>query len=397
MPEQINPQLSLQDHFKNLKSAIREQINALNSPPDDRLSFIENLKNKYKTRPIQLQPPTPSTSTIKNVPRRLLENTWVEKVFEIKVTIPYKGDKELFNCKPVPYDRVFTRHRHILYKDIIVVYVEIAEETAQKYEQELNAFVTEISKNLERINNQAELFNDDLYDFIDGLLRNKETELNKQIAFRRQIGLNINPRSNEFLTPSPVKRKAVPLPSAERINGITIPVLESKVYNDIREVLYHAGQAMERKPSLYLGKHEEDLRDIFLLFLETRYESTTGSGEAFNKKGKTDILLKYAGDGTNVFVAECKIWKGQKKLFEAIDQLLGYLTWRDTKTALMIFVKQPDFSKAIEVVSLFVNRHPNFKRFVGATHPTSFAYEMSLTGDSSSSIWIEFMLFHFPG
>src|SRR6202000_126626 len=110
--------------------------------------------------------------------------------------------------------------------------------------------------------------NDDLYDFIDGLLRNRESDLNKQMAFMEQIGLKINPRSDEFLTPSPIVRKAVPLPSSERVNGITIPVLESKVYNDIREVLYHVGQAIERKPSLYRGKHEEDLRDIFLLFLE---------------------------------------------------------------------------------------------------------------------------------
>jgi len=76
--------------------------------------------------------------------------------------------------------------------------------------------------------------------------------------------------------------------------------------------------------------------------------------------------------------------------------LLGYLTWQDTKTALMIFVKNPDFSKTLQVISLFVNRHPQFKRFVGNTHNTSFAYEMALPGDPGSSIWMEFMLFHFP-
>lgn len=396
MPDQINPQISLQDHCKSLKLAIRGRIDTLNVPPENRQSFIDKLKLSYQIRLVQLQQPSASASTMKNVPRRLFENKWIEKVFEIKVTIPYRGDKELFNCKPVPYDRVFIQHKHVLYADIIVVYLEIAEETVQQYERELTAFITEISKNLERINNQAELFNDELYDFIDGLLKNKETELNKQITFRKEIGLNVNQKSADFLTPSPVRRKAVPIPSAERIDGITIPVLKSNVYNDIREVLYYVGQAMERKPSLYVGKREEDLRDIFLLFLETRYESTTGSGEAFNKRGKTDILLKYAADGTNIFVAECKIWKGQKSLFRAIDQLMGYLTCRDTKTALMLFVKQPDFSKAIEVVSLFVNRHPNFKRFVSTTHPTSFAYEMSLTGDPNSSVWMEFMLFHFP-
>ena len=75
---------------------------------------------------------------------------------------------------------------------------------------------------------------------------------------------------------------------------------------------------MERKPSLYRGKEEEDLRDQFLLFLETRYAATTGTSETFNKAGKTDILLKYE-DGTNLFVAECKWWKGEREFHAAIN------------------------------------------------------------------------------
>ncbi|MGN6395831.1 MAG: hypothetical protein ACTHMI_09720 [Mucilaginibacter sp.] len=256
--------------------------------------------------------------------------------------------------------------------------------------------MAEVTKNLERTNTQTEFYNDELPGFINQLLKEKEAMFNNEASFLEKIGVKINPRSDEFMIPSPVKRKAVPLPSAERINGATSPYLESKVYNDIREVLYHVGQAMERNPSLYLGKKEEALRDIFLLFLETRYESTTGTGEAFNRKGKTDILLKYAVDGCNVFVAECKFWKGPKELFKAIDQLLGYLTWRDSKTALMIFVKQPEITKALEVVTYYVNQHPQFKRFVGANHATSLSYEMTLPEDPRSSIWMEFMVFHFP-
>ena len=63
---------------------------------------------------------------------------------------------------------------------------------------------------------------------------------------------------------------------------------------------------MERKPSLYEGKDEEGLRDVFVAMLETRFEGITATGETFNHCGKTDILLKYAEDGTNLFIAECK-------------------------------------------------------------------------------------------
>jgi hypothetical protein len=32
-------------------------------------------------------------------------------------------------------------------------------------------------------------------------------------------------------------------------------------------------------------------------------------------------------EGKNIFVAECKLWRGPKAHLEALDQLLSYLTW----------------------------------------------------------------------
>lgn len=42
--------------------------------------------------------------------------------------------------------------------------------------------------------------------------------------------------------------------------------------------------------------------------------------------------------GEPVLIAECKLWKGEKLLLDAIDQLLNtYVNWRDEKIALIIF------------------------------------------------------------
>ena len=209
----------------------------------------------------------------------------------------------------------------------------------------------------------------------------------------------MNPKSDDFMIPSPVTKKTIPIPVSETSKNIkkeTVPILQEEVYIDIKEVLYNVGNAIERKPSIYLNKHEEDLRDIFLLFLETRYESASGVGEAFNKKGKTDILLKYAKDGSNLFVAECKIWNGQKKLHDAIDQLLGYLTHRDSKTALIVFVEQKEFTSLIMKIKEEIKNHKHFRQFVKDTYETSFSYKFSLPEDSKKIILIEVMLFHFP-
>lgn len=42
------------------------------------------------------------------------------------------------------------------------------------------------------------------------------------------------------------------------------------------------------------------------------------------------------------------MWKGSKALIDAVDQLDGYLTWRDCKTALIVFVRQKDFIRVLD-------------------------------------------------
>jgi hypothetical protein len=74
-----------------------------------------------------------------------------------------------------------------------------------------------------------------------------------------------------------------------------------------------------------------------------------------NKGGKTDILVKHT-DGTNVFVAECKYWKGEGVLHETINQLFDrYLTWRDSKVAIVFFVTIKEFSRVLQTIRASVS------------------------------------------
>ena len=64
------------------------------------------------------------------------------------------------------------------------------------------------------------------------------------------------------------------------------------------------------------------------------------SSEAFNKEGKTDLVIQHKDH--NIFIAECKIWDGEENFNKGITQLNGYLTWRDTKTSYIIFSRNKD-------------------------------------------------------
>jgi hypothetical protein len=153
---------------------------------------------------------------------------------------------------------------------------------------------------------------------------------------------------------------------------------------------------MEKKPALYQDKDEEGLRDQFLFVLETRYEETTATGETFNRGGKTDIILKYSKDGSNLFVAECKFWHGASEFLKAISQLFDrYLTWRDSKAALLIFVKNKDFSNVLTTVKDEVKKHPYYKRDKGVRGETSFSYLFRLPQDENKDVYFEIMVFHY--
>jgi hypothetical protein len=132
------------------------------------------------------------------------------------------------------------------------------------------------------------------------------------------------------------------------------PALDDSIYQQILKITHDVGKQFERLPSTYAGKDEEHLRDHFLLILEPNFEGSA-TGETFNKAGKTDILLRH--EGSNVFVAELKYWRGKKAYLDTITQLLSYLTWRDSKAAVVIFVPNKDFSSVIGTIEGATGEH----------------------------------------
>lgn len=125
-------------------------------------------------------------------------------------------------------------------------------------------------------------------------------------------------------------------------------------------------------------------------------QSHSATGETFNKKGRTDILIQ-DNKGNNVFIAECKLWKGQSYLHDAINQLLeNYISWRDEKTALLVFNKDVSgFSDVIKKGMEAVRSHPNCQNMVEKRKETSFSYIFRQVEDSSKKIKLELVLFNF--
>ena len=155
---------------------------------------------------------------------------------------------------------------------------------------------------------------------------------------------------------------------------------------------------MEMSPRTFSKLYEEEIRDFFLIILNSHYKGQA-TGETFNVTGKTDILIR--DKGKNAFIAECKIWDGPKTLSDAIDQILGYASWRNTKIAILLFNKDKKFSQVLEKVDETVKSHKCYKRMNALRNEelkneTIFSYIFHQPNDKNREMIITIMTFNIP-
>lgn len=163
---------------------------------------------------------------------------------------------------------------------------------------------------------------------------------------------------------APVNRKRPPARPVKRVTGEAFeaePTLADEVFAEIVIDIDNTLHQFERLAVTYHDLNEERLRDQILGMLGNVYGSPTG--ETFSKRGKTDIYLPY-GDTGAVFLAECKWWAGEKTFAEkALPQLLdGYVVWRDTHAAMILFIRNKDASTVIDKAVATVRAHSRFVR-----------------------------------
>lgn len=164
-------------------------------------------------------------------------------------------------------------------------------------------------------------------------------------------------------------------------------------YEEILRIMKNMTRVMEYSPHAFVKMGEEDLRTHFLVQLNGAYEGQA-TGETFNFEGRTDILIRV--DGRNIFIAECKFWTGEKAYLETIDQLLRYLSWRDTKAAIVVFNRNVGFSDVVAKIAEATPKHANFKRMVGKLDESSFRYIFGQPNDTNREITVTVQAFDIP-
>ena len=138
---------------------------------------------------------------------------------------------------------------------------------------------------------------------------------------------------------------------------------------------------------------EEAIRTHFLLQLNGHYEGLA-TGETFNSVGKTDILIRV--DNRNIFIAECKFWRGPHSFSDAIEQVLAYLSWRDSKCALLVFNRQKDSSAVKDKMHEIMEARPEWRKTITPDADGEGRYFFVKESDPGREIQIHTMLFDVP-
>ena len=294
--------------------------------------------------------------------------------YSISFKIPFDGDANLLYLKPSTF--IMTRFSVSSVTapqgeelGSLVIVIENTKDNLKVHSDNLAQYVAgqfegqfkNYRQMINYVNAGIKGYNDGLRQNIIGLLNKRRDKANDFAAISRALSIPLK-KSKNAPTSAPVPLKRVTRKPVEK-PGFRQPepeyCISNEDYSNILNIIHGVCSSMEATARTFIKNDEEELRDFIITTLGTHYENAV-TGETFRKIGKTDIHVIF--ENKAAFIGECKIWHGIKKFSEALDQLFGYSTWKDLKTALIVFNKDnKDFSSISRTIECWIQE--NTKQF----------------------------------
>ena len=381
-----------------LEENTREIVDAIDRMSEDYIlgvsetELINHLYEEFIVGTIEIQPDDVIAEKFDKVLHGIPSSRTVTAV---RFFLPYSGNANLLLFKPSSFLNWTTE---VNLKDACIQYEVYGQPfTSEHVKKESDTVLRNLAHNLSEINKQVEQHNSEIRELIEDTFKAAKQKILDDNDIIASLGVPIRKKNNlpkTYAIPTPQTIKKIhPAPVVTEKGFTPEWTLDDVTYQEILKVFFDLGRTFETHPSTYSDKDEEALRDLILLYLAPRYEGSA-TGETFNKKGKTDILLQY--EKKNVFVAECMFWAGQKSYLKKISQLLRYLTWRDSKAALVVFVNNKEITPVLETVENNTSEHENFLGFVSRQEEGWFNFRIHLNGDKNREVHLAVLVIHIP-
>ena len=316
--------------------------------------------------------------------------------YRVVVHIPFSGDAGIFNLRATQF--TLNPPRADVGQGEVLDIVEYPHDAPVDIKARADALVEGVQRHLAWAHDDVERFNSGLaVDARAGIAARRErlrANHERLAATGLPIGGHATDGPKTYVVDAIVRRPAPVLHiTADDVPMALEPVLADGVFEHIMGVIRSAGRDMERSPNTYARMGEEDRRQTILLALNTHYRGQT-TAEAFNVSGKTDLLVRH--EGQNLFIGECKFWSGSKAFLETVDQLFRYRAWRDTKLAIIVFVKEKDLTTIVERARDALSSHHTFVAWEPAATDTELRCAVSWPGDDRRHADLAVFLIHTP-
>lgn len=312
----------------------------------------------------------------------------------ITLVIPYTGEGDVFKLRPGSFG-FHAPSGTVTPTALKIQWSGPAHETSGA-KQGLDNELAHVERCLAAATQQIEQFNRQAATHAAEQVRRRKATILAHRNLEASIGYPVSKRTDAASYTLPIRRRKINLPQRPSSTQPfrPEPTFEDTQYEEALRVLTNARNGLERNPTTTAKMGEEEIRNLLLIALNSQFEGAA-AGEVFNASGKTDILIRV--EDRHIFIGECKIWHGQQAFTEAIDQLLTYLTWRDTKAALLLFIRTGTLSDIAPKALAALRSHPNFKR-AGTHDDLGERHDVILHAkdDPAREIKVAFMPFVLP-
>lgn len=295
------------------------------------------------------------------------------KVEELVVYIPIVPNPQIEKLKQFKPSHIPISWSN---KGSIIIKSEIKKGTLSKQADivanEVNSIKNQVYEWIDSLSILLQNLNQGLKQNIENLITQRRDQIladkERHMAIFQKINVSLKQRDNPALkriqlNQNPLVQRIKPSPSF-----IEDYVLDHEKVIDVVRILDNYGQQFEKTPKSFENSAENDLRNVLLVGLNGIFEGKA-TGETFMANGKTDIYLNI--DKGQILVCECKLWGGGQVYRETIDQILGYLTWRNNFGIILSFSRNKSFTKVLKESETVIRKHDTFKdnfKTVSQTH-----------------------------
>ena len=230
-----------------------------------------------------------------------------------------------------------------------------AEEVKEELHSDIEDWKNDVCSWVENLNSDIRQMREKSENKARSAIERRRGEVETKAKVMEDLGVDTGGSGSQgFVVPE--KKRSIELSKLE--DNSSPKIVPDNHYLEILGIIDDLGVNIERSAERVRDLDEEPHRDIFLTGINSHYAGIA-QGEAFNRSGKTDILLPYKN--RNLFVAECKFWSGQAQFVDAMDQLLSNLTVRDSHACLMMFSRRARFNEICGKAEKATKSHKQFE------------------------------------